>query len=95
MDFKIDEEEIYSGKVVYFKTTGGGYGFIRPEVEMSEIYIHHTEIEVGKPGFKNLLPGDVVTFKIRENGTYFDKDGVEQVKYKAIDLNIVRTLGAN
>jgi cold shock CspA family protein len=91
MDFQVDENEIYSGKVVYFKQKEG-YGFIRPEiVEIDgDIYVHYTEIEKGKAGFKNLLTGDTVTFKLVENGITPD----QKKKYRALDLNIVRTLGA-
>lgn len=94
MDFQVDENEIYSGKVVYFKQKEG-YGFIRSEMEIDDVYVHYTEIEKGKPGFKNLLPGDTVTFKMVENGDYTDqKTGETKKKYRALDLNIVRTLGA-
>lgn len=96
MSFKVDENEIYSGKVVYFKQKDG-YGFIRPELGEipDDVYIHYTEIEKGKSGFKNLLAGDIVTFKLVENGTYVDKrTGETKTKYKALDLNITRTLGA-
>lgn len=90
MDFQVDENEIYSGKVVYFKQKEG-YGFIRPELEIEgDVYVHYTEIEKGKQGFKNLLPGDTVTFKLVENGETPDN----KKKYRALDLNIVRTLGA-
>lgn len=94
MDFTIDENEIYSGKVVYFKVHDG-YGFIRPEVEfLDDVYIHYTEIEKKKTGFKNLVSGDIVTFKLVENGEYVDRSGVKKKKYKALDLDIVRTFGA-
>jgi cold shock CspA family protein len=96
MDVKIDKDEIYTGKVVHF-IPQKGFGYIRSDVYgLDDVFIHYTEIEVGGSGFKNLLVGDVVTFKIAENGTVTDrKTGKEKMQYKAMDLHIVRTVGAN
>lgn len=84
----IDENEIHSGKVVHFKSKDG-YGFIRPEAELPDVYVHYTEIDKGKKGYKNLLQGDIVTFKIK----IFESDSGER-KLRAVDLNIVRSIGA-
>ena len=70
--YDFDEELVYRGKVVYWKDDKG-YGFLRSELpNLPDIYIHFSEIEPDRKGFKKLLEGDDVEFNIfefkRDNG---------------------------
>lgn len=43
------------------------FGFIRPDAQMADIFVHFSEIDKGVKGFKNLIVGDRVTFEIGKN----------------------------
>lgn len=78
-----DEEEFYRGKVIYWKKEG--YGFIRSELEeLPDVYIHYTQIEPHREGFKTLIEGDLVEFQI-----YKSNEGHKE-QYRAKNLRIVR-----
>jgi CspA family cold shock protein len=50
------------GSVKWF-STAKGFGFITPDNSaLPDAFVHHSEINKGDPGFKNLNQGDVVEF---------------------------------
>lgn len=57
------------------------FGFIRPDTEMPDIFVHFSEIDKDVKGFKNLIVGDRVTFEIGKNNRQEDI---------AVNLKIVR-----
>ncbi|CBL45151.1 Cold-shock protein CspD [gamma proteobacterium HdN1] len=52
-----------TGKVKWFNNAKG-YGFIRPDGEGDDLFVHYSYIHMD--GYKSLKAGQVVTYEIRE-----------------------------
>ena len=53
-----------TGTVKWF-SNAKGYGFIA-HAAGPDVFVHHKEIEVAKPGFKSLQKGQLVEFEVEQ-----------------------------
>lgn len=84
-----------TGKVKYFKLS---YGFIIPDdTEVSDVFVHHTDIEPWRDGFKELQEGQVVKFdlyKTNKGRTGLSAKNVE-VQREKVDMKQFKTCPDN
>ena len=67
------------GRVKWFNAKAG-YGFVTTLGEdKSEIFVHHSELKVGKEQFRYLVEGEYVEFKIKEK-----REGEERKEGKEV-----------
>lgn len=79
-----------TGRVKYFKKS---YGFITPDdPTIDDVFVHHTEIEPQRKGFKTLEEGDVVKFDLHKQSRGFQAKNVE-VKREPVALSQFKTEG--
>lgn len=79
--------DVITGTVKYFK---GTIGFITPDdTRMDDIFIHYSNIEPWRKGFKELKKGDKVRFGYRERGMR-EVDGQRKMGYEAVNLEVLR-----
>ena len=65
----VDKQETFLGRVKWFNNRAG-YGFIKlldGENEGSDVFAHHSGIEVGDEQYKYLVQGEYVSFKMGES----------------------------
>jgi CspA family cold shock protein len=67
------------GRVKWFNAKAG-YGFVTTLGEdKSEVFVHHSELKVGKEQFRYLVEGEYVEFKIKEK-----REGEERKEGKEV-----------
>jgi len=59
---------VMKGEVVWFNDKLG-FGFIKPEDESSDLFVHYTNIVAEDGKFKTLTAGQKVSFTIGKNDT--------------------------
>ena len=84
-----------TGRVKYFKNS---YGFIIPDdTNVSDVFIHHTDIEPWRDGFKELKEGQIVKFDLHE--TTKGRTGLlaknVEVQREKVDMKQFKTLPDN
>lgn len=65
-DMGVELQGLFRGEVIKYNVEKG-FGFIRviDKVIKEDAFIHFSEIEPGIDAFKKLLPGDMVSFKLK------------------------------
>ena len=77
-----------TGKVKHFK---GSYGFIVPDdTSINDVFVHFTDIEPWREGFKDLKAGEVVKFDLYKLGDKVKAKNVE-VKRDKVDMDDFQT----
>lgn len=71
--------------VTYTESEQMNYGFITPDdASLNDLFVHHSEIEPWRDGFKDLKVGDCVKFKISKGS------GRNSGKWQAVNVEIDR-----
>lgn len=76
------ETATITGKVQWFKA-GPGFGFIKRDDGQKDVFVHFSQIEMGRPGiYKCLYENQRVQFEIRDSS-------VKQGKVEAVNVRVV------
>jgi len=85
-----------TGKVKYFKTEG--YGFIIPDdTTVGDVFVHYSDIEPWRQGFKEMIPGQIVKFDLYKSDkgrTGLSARNVEVLREK-VDMKRFKTVPDN
>ena len=84
-----------TGRVKYFKSS---YGFIIPDdTEVGDVFVHHTDIEPWRQGFKELEKGQVVKFDLykTDKGRSGQSARNVEVQREKVDMKQFKTLPDN
>ncbi len=68
---------VVTGKVKWFNEKKG-FGFLEQQSGV-DVFVHFSQIEPTKKGFKNLSEGQAVTFEIHEAQKGFEAHNVQKV----------------
>lgn len=76
------------GRVKHVATNPHGemsYGFVTPDdSSLDDLFVHHSEIEPWRDGFKELKAGDIVKFKVSKGA------GQNTEKWQAVNVEVDR-----